>query len=256
MRFLRTSMTTFAVFSLSLCLEAQSTPTAGPVSQASKSKSRRPDFGIADDTVVNVPSYAFQPGSSSDQVTENGAFFRYFTATSSDHFLAPVFGIPSGVLIDGLALNNCSVADGDLVYQLYIGDWDGNQGGGVQLIATGSSTAGCGADSATTSSIYDVNLGKPLFAVVAWENTHFDGSVRFNDMAISFHRMVSPAPGSATFNDVPTSHPFFQYIEALSASGITGGCQASPPLYCPDDLLTRGQMAVFLAKALGLHWPN
>jgi hypothetical protein len=63
---------------------------------------------------------------------------------------------------------------------------------------------------------------------------------------------ISPAPGTATFNDVPTTHPFFQFIEALHASGITGGCQASPPLYCPDDSVTRGQMAVFLAKALGL----
>lgn len=63
---------------------------------------------------------------------------------------------------------------------------------------------------------------------------------------------VSQAPATPTFNDVPTSHPFFQFIEALKASGITGGCQASPPLYCPDAPLTRGQMAVFLAKALGL----
>ena len=55
-----------------------------------------------------------------------------------------------------------------------------------------------------------------------------------------------------TFNDVPTGHPFFQYIEALSASGVTGGCNAAPPLYCPDNFVTRGQMAVFLAKALGL----
>ena len=63
---------------------------------------------------------------------------------------------------------------------------------------------------------------------------------------------VSPPPAQATFNDVPTTHPFFQFIEALYASGITAGCQASPPLYCPDATLTRGQMAVFLAKALGL----
>jgi hypothetical protein len=63
---------------------------------------------------------------------------------------------------------------------------------------------------------------------------------------------VSPAPASATFNDVPTNHPFFQFVEALSASGITAGCQAAPPLYCPDSPVTRGQMAVFLAKALGL----
>jgi hypothetical protein len=63
---------------------------------------------------------------------------------------------------------------------------------------------------------------------------------------------VSPAPPVPTFNDVPTTHQFFQFIEALHASGITGGCSVSPPLYCPDNPVTRGQMAVFLAKALGL----
>ena len=26
--------------------------------------------------------------------------------------------------------------------------------------------------------------------------------------------------------------------------------------FCPDSPLTRRQMAVFLSKALGLHWPN
>jgi len=73
-------------------------------------------------------------------------------------------------------------------------------------------------------------------------------------------RQVSPAPATATatatFNDVPTTHQFFQFIEALHAAGITGGCKASPPLYCPDAPLTRGEMAVFLSVALGLHWPD
>jgi hypothetical protein len=26
-------------------------------------------------------------------------------------------------------------------------------------------------------------------------------------------------------------------------------------LHCPDDPVRRGQMAVFIAAALGLHWP-
>jgi hypothetical protein len=64
---------------------------------------------------------------------------------------------------------------------------------------------------------------------------------------------MSPAPATATFpNDVPTSHPFFRYVEALYASGITAGCGTG---YCPDNPVTRGQMAVFLTKALGLYWP-
>lgn len=65
---------------------------------------------------------------------------------------------------------------------------------------------------------------------------------------------VSPAPGTATFNDVPTSHPFFQYVEALAASGVTAGCGNGN--FCPDQPVTRGQMAVLLSKALGLHWPQ
>ena len=70
---------------------------------------------------------------------------------------------------------------------------------------------------------------------------------------IWWHRTVSPPPASADFGDVPTSSPQFQFIEALYQSGITAGCGGGN--YCPNSPLTRGQMAVFLAKALGLHWP-
>jgi len=69
---------------------------------------------------------------------------------------------------------------------------------------------------------------------------------------IRWRRNVSSAPAQATFPDVPAGSLFFQYVEALAASGITGGCGGGN--YCPDASLTRGQMAVFLAKALGLHW--
>ena len=82
-----------------------------------------------------------------------------------------------------------------------------------------------------------------------------DGNLALGGARVFWHRQVSPPPGSPTFTDVPASHTFFPYIEALAASGITGGCNAEPPRYCPSDPLTRGQMAVFLAKALGLHWP-
>jgi hypothetical protein len=51
---------------------------------------------------------------------------------------------------------------------------------------------------------------------------------------------------------VPTTHPLYQFIEALYNSNITGGCSVSPPLYCPDAPVTRGEVAVFLATALGL----
>jgi hypothetical protein len=79
------------------------------------------------------------------------------------------------------------------------------------------------------------------------------GSHRIGSVLVGYILQVSPAPATATFSDVPTSHPFFQFVEALAASGITAGCGSGN--YCPNEPLTRGQMAVFLAKALGLQWP-
>jgi hypothetical protein len=97
------------------------------------------------------------------------------------------------------------------------------------------------------------NGGAQLAVFIHWANTaSMTSSLSFKAVDIWWQRQVSPAPASATFSDVPTTHQFFQYIEALADSGITSGCDASN--YCPDDPLTRGQMAVFLSKALGLHW--
>jgi hypothetical protein len=79
------------------------------------------------------------------------------------------------------------------------------------------------------------------------------GVIQLQKVQVSWKRSVGPAPAVATFGDVPKTHPFFQYVEALAGSGVTGGCGNGS--YCPDMPLTRGQMAVFLSKALGLEWP-
>jgi glucose/arabinose dehydrogenase len=58
-----------------------------------------------------------------------------------------------------------------------------------------------------------------------------------------------PAPTGTTFADVPATHPFAKWIEQLAREGITGGCSASPPQYCPDASMTRGEMAVLLLRS-------
>ncbi len=90
-----------------------------------------------------------------------------------------------------------------------------------------------------------------IYTLIA--NMPGDTNVRFRGCRFFWNRQISAAPVTATFLDVPTSHPFFQHIEALAASGITAGCGGGN--YCPDASVTRGQMAAFLARALGLHWP-
>ena len=54
-----------------------------------------------------------------------------------------------------------------------------------------------------------------------------------------------------SFDDVPPGHGFFDYIEAIYAEGITKGVGGN--IYGIDDIFTRGQMAAFLSRALGLH---
>ena len=50
-----------------------------------------------------------------------------------------------------------------------------------------------------------------------------------------------------SFPDVPRSNQFYRFIETLFHSEVTGGCGLGN--YCPDNSVTRAQMAVFLLKA-------
>ena len=51
------------------------------------------------------------------------------------------------------------------------------------------------------------------------------------------------------FMDVPPTHPFYKHIQKLKELGITRGCRQDPPMYCPDNYVTRDAMAVFLYRA-------
>jgi hypothetical protein len=59
-------------------------------------------------------------------------------------------------------------------------------------------------------------------------------------------------PVTPYFTDVPATQPFFKYIQKLRELGVTAGCTATT--YCPDGMVTRGQMAAFLIRArLGIQ---
>ena len=79
------------------------------------------------------------------------------------------------------------------------------------------------------------------------------GDTSFAGCWVWYKRQVAPGPSSASFADVPTTSPYFKFIEALSAAGVVGGCGSGN--YCPNSPVNRGQMAVFLASALGMGYP-
>ncbi len=58
---------------------------------------------------------------------------------------------------------------------------------------------------------------------------------------------VPPACSATVFADVPCpGAPFVNWINQLASEGITSGCGGGN--YCPDNPLTRSQMAVFLLR--------
>jgi hypothetical protein len=52
----------------------------------------------------------------------------------------------------------------------------------------------------------------------------------------------------SVFTDVPADHPYVQEIQALYANGLTAGCNTNPLKYCPDQVMKRGEAAVFMLR--------
>jgi len=59
---------------------------------------------------------------------------------------------------------------------------------------------------------------------------------------------VPPPCTTAPFNDIPSSSPLCPWVQELVRRGVTSGCGGGN--YCPDSVVTRNQMAVFLLSTL------
>lgn len=100
----------------------------------------------------------------------------------------------------------------------------------INAIAAASIAVGCAADG-------------PLYCP--------DQPVTRAEMATFLVRALrlEPIPGQRFLDVENTTHA--PDINAIAAAGITLGCAADGSLYCPDEPVSRGQMAAFLHRALG-----
>jgi len=205
-------------------------------------------FGIDSYSVTKVSAVGFYPSDGVYTYSTTGSLGRIGPNNQLLDFYAPL-DLPAGVIIDYVGFNTIT----DTAFSLGVALYTRTKDGGLTTLTTFSSTVH-GWDTefnATPMGYLWYGLtGQALILHVQQANNPTPQA--FGWVEVWYRRVVSPPPPSATFNDVPMSHPLFQYIEALYASGITGGCGNNN--YCPDSPLTRGQMAVFLSKALGLHW--
>ena len=162
-----------------------------------------------------------------------------FLAVTIDLALvAPVLSVTPASLNFGSVIVNTST---DMTFTVR------NIGGGT---LTGTAAASGAPFSVVAGSPFMLGAGGSQTVTVRFSptsGTTFTGNVNFTTDAGNASRSVIGQ--GQTFSDVPPNHPFWTWIEALFAAGITGGCGGGN--YCPDDPVTRGQMAVFLLR--GIH---
>ncbi len=62
----------------------------------------------------------------------------------------------------------------------------------------------------------------------------------------------APPPPTGVFSDVPVAGKEWmqRWIEDFYAHGITTGCGLDPLIYCPENNVTRAEMAVFILRAI------
>ena len=63
---------------------------------------------------------------------------------------------------------------------------------------------------------------------------------------------VAVVVDNTTFDDVPKSSRYWKYVEAVAREGIAAGCSFRPRLFCPGSVLSRGHLAVFVIRAMGV----
>ena len=213
-------------------------------------------YGTQDSVTLQIPAAAFTPMFYCYTSGVDGDGYSY---VSTEHsciggsplpvFWAPV-NLPHGAWVNGLTLYYKDTDDTHDIRAEFVtnsGTTDPSQN--VNAYVTSSGSSGWGV--ATNSSLgIGIDTANQYYIRIVEPSTSVD--LRFKAVSLTYHLRVSPAPAAASFEDVPTSSPIFRFVEALKASGITAGCDATH--FCPNANLTRGQMAVFLATALGLHW--
>lgn len=211
-----------------------------------------PAWGTTAQSIHQIHALQFVPLESSTTYSGFGPTgMRHRTGGVEPWFIASL-SLPTGVRLRKLEVYACDLNPG-LDMDIYVSIVAYVPGPLEYGATVTSGEPGC--------NWYSVDLTPADFTVDNYNRGHLvavnlpatDDSTRFREVNVYYQRQVSAPPPGNTFADVPVTHPFYRHVEALVGAGITSGCGGGN--FCPDSPVTRGQMASFLARALGLHWP-
>jgi len=222
-------------------------------------------YGTKDRVMYRIAAAEFSPinsiGDYGDDFDGSSNFHRRATSGLGTTFFASPH-LPAGAQVDYLELDYCD-SDAGLDFSsnpidVYLNAYDCNYlGSGCSQIKSLKSSdgsavnTGCGyVSDDTLSYTIDNYTHEFMLSVLVYNDS---GLTSLAGVIVGYHLQVSP-PSGQTFADVPPNYLYYKAIEALAASGIAAGCGNGN--YCPNQPVTRGEMAKFLANALGLRWPN
>jgi len=235
--------------SLALGASAQ-TPPEGPGARTAEDT-----WGIQDDSFTVLGAAEFLPRSSSAVTYSFNTTTGFVHADGTGYTMVAPLAVPNGVMLKDMLVVAC--------------DDDGTDGFSVILSECVNLDANCAfdvdfsvasGDAAMPGCAYFAADPPAAKAMQTWPRTYFvslstGGTTKIRSVAMRWQRRVTGlSSGVVIFNDVLAGHPYKQYIDALGTSGISMGCGGGK--YCPDNPVTRGQLAVFLARALGLYFPD
>ena len=210
-------------------------------------------YGTLSQTALVLPEQAFQPW---DHTTTYAVVFESYVKYVSNNggccLNAPVT-LPEGAQAIGIEIEGCDTSATAELSALFIGCQKPASAcqGSLPFAGSGvSATPLCGTFRADFFQPVTINNANNIYFVEVHTDTA--GATTLRAVRVYYKLQISPDPAITTFGDVPIGHPFHRFVEALAAAGITGGCGGGN--YCPDAPITRGQMAVFLSAALGLHF--
>jgi hypothetical protein len=222
--------------------------------------------GMATFTVVldAQPSADVTIGVSSNDTTEGTA------STSSLVFTTQNWATAQTVTVTGV---DDSVEDGDVTYTVVLaaatgGDYDGINPDDVAASNTDDDTVSPAPGGACSHDFSDVDGSNIFEDDICWladqgitrgcnppSNTEFcpkDPVTRGQMSAFLVRAFGYTDEGGGDLFDDDNASTFEVDIDRLGTACVTRGC--NPPannLFCPDDTVTRGQMAAFLVRAFG-----
>ena len=195
--------------------------------------------------VTWIPCYSFTPYSSSTSYNISGNY-RYLTSTTNPWMDASI-NLPSGAYLYLARLYYRDSHAGAVTLWIWREYLPNNYTQLCSISSTGtpgyaSSNCYCYHTIANANNVYHARV----------RMSSATSSLSFYGVRLYWKRQIRTGL-SHPFTDIGSLSAEFQNaIAALYHSGITTG--TSSTTYSPNNPVTRGQMAAFLARALGLYW--